>query len=44
MFGTYSTDAASFRNLRRRCYVSFVGNHRLRPTTSRPTALRSSKG
>jgi len=43
-FGTYSTDASSFRYLRRRWYVSFVGNHPLRPTTPRPTALRSSKG
>jgi len=44
IFGTYSTDAASFRYLRRRWYVSFVGNHPVRPTTPRPTALRSSKG
>jgi len=43
MSGTYSTDASSFQYLRRRWYVSFVGNHRLRPTTSMPTALRSSK-
>jgi len=44
MFGTYSTDASSFWYWRRRWYVSSVGNHAVRPTTSRPTALRSSKG
>jgi len=44
MLGTYSTDATSFRCLRRRWYVSFVGNHRLRPATPRLTGLRSLKG
>jgi len=33
MFGKYSTESSSFRWLRQRCYVSFVGESRVRPTT-----------